>query len=404
MGRFKDQFVDPKEMTTEELAEYKVKLAASGRKLSFKEPSKPTKNTTIQTNLVYKKSFSKRERDTWRGELRNNQFVIYHMTHQNELRNQLSHDLTVKDYLFALKLLKRVNLLRFLGIKVGCGQNFPCPIIAGNLASANFDDEGNWEYFSRNKEKTEGYVFGIVDLMQLLYNLNFYEALDKLCEMLLITVEEAQWRRNQRAKYIENIECIRQANSTLATNYPDLYKYIKRHLYLLDEMNRLGIDNLTTEQDAIERESVFFASTRYIKEKLKERGIDKDRAIVTKLLNMFASLGMIQKVLDDQIPDHLKDGARKAIAQKENRYTVTFYRIPGMTPELFMEANRRATLLKQAGIKATGITSDNLGDVLGFEVLNSVYGDDGRKGIIRAIKDIKQENCERRYAFEALFD
>lgn len=400
MGRVKDFFVDLKSMTKEELEVYKAELAAKGKDLPIRKPVSPPINSTFQTKLVYKKSFSKREREMWREELSSNHITAFHAKHVNEIRNQLSLDLSVKDYSLALKLLKKVSLLRFLGVKVGRGQNFPCPIIAGNLASVNYDEDGNWEYFSRNKEKTEGYVFGIVDIMQLLYDLNFYAALDKLCEMLLIEVEQAQWRQNQQAKYTQNLLLVSEADSHLAILYPDLYKYIKRHLYLLAEMNRLGIVNLMTEQDAFHCESVFFASTRFIQDRLKDHGIDKNRGIITKLLNMFASLGLIQKVFDDQIPEHLKERARKEMGNKEYHYTVSFFCIPDMSHKVLMEANRRTILLNEAGIKATGITVDTMGDVLGLEVLNAVYGNEGRRNIIRAIKHIKQENWEWRQGFD----
>lgn len=272
------------------------------------------------------------------------------------------------------------------------GKNFDCPIIAGNIASVNYDRDGNWKYFSRNKENTEGYAFDIIDLMQILYGLTYYEAFDKLCNMLLITVQEAEWRHSQKRKYANNIAVIQRADSTLATSYTDLHRFIKRHLYLLDEMNRIGLANIVTEDESVEGESVFFSSTRHIAERLAARGISKDHTMVDRLLNMFASLGLIKKVHAEQLPDHLESRATEQITNEKYHYHVNFYVIPPMTSEVLIEANRRAILLKKAGIKATGINVDNVGKILGYEVLKAVYGNDDRRSIIRGIKHIRREN------------
>ncbi|SHK59668.1 hypothetical protein [Alicyclobacillus tolerans] len=379
MGRYKELFVNYEIMTKDEIAAHQAGLTASGRS------TQGAKDKGSQDKLGCMFRYSNKYREIWQENLNNNRFVIYHLTHENEIRNELSVGLSVKEYALASNVLRKVNLLRFLGLEVGRGKNFDCPLIPENIASVNYDDDGNWKYFSRNREYTVCYTFGIIDLMQLFYDLNYYDAVDKLCEMLLITVEEAQWRYAQKGKYASNLADIRDADTVWTIRYPDLYKYIKRHLYLLEEVNQIGAANILTESESIAGESVFFSSTRHISERLRSRGVSKDHTMVCKLVNMFASLGLVEKVYTDQPPIDLSL-MEKA---KTHKFTVTIYRIPAMTTEVLMEANRRAALLKKAGIKATGITMDNLGKALGAEVVDAVYGDGDRKDIIHGIKRIR---------------
>ncbi|WP_027416265.1 hypothetical protein [Aneurinibacillus terranovensis] len=392
---YKELFLDYNAMTYEERkADWERRM----EKLKVDNPAKYEKemekhNRMLENQnqkLVYNKDSSAKEKVLWAKALKNeNQFVDYHKENYTTIINKIALDINVESYEYAIKWFRKINLLNFLGIEVGIGKNFKCPILKSNIASVNFDEHGNWRYFTRNKENTDGYVFDIIDIMQIIYNIHYYKALNKLCEMAKINVKEGEWMNKQKIKYADNIIEIQNVDEEMAMRYPGLFKFIKKHLYLLQEMNAIGLANISTEREAVDNESIFFASSRHIAEKFEEQGIKKDHSTVSRLLNMFTALGLIQKVHQKQVPTHLMEKAKEQIANEEYHFTVTFYRIPEMSSEVLTAAEQRAMKLKKAGIKATGIRIDNIEKALGSVVLQDVFGD--TKGIIKAIKENKRK-------------
>lgn len=418
---YKEQFIDYKSMSYEDVQKLEqqrlAKLKEENPTRFAKEIEKIKRRKEQLRNgkkLTYKKEMDKKEKVLLAKALQdgNNPFVAYH--NNNSIIDKIAYDIQVTDYHHAIQWMMHINLATFLGLDVRRRENFQCGIIQGNVASINYDNEGNWRYFTRNKEETEGYVLGIIDLTEIMYNLNYHQALDKLCDMALIHVEEAKWLKSEKSRYTENVRQIQDAEKEMGKEYPKLYSYIKKHLYVLEELNKHGISKITTEEKSVKGMDIFFASTRHIKEQLAERGIKKSYTNINKLINMFVAIGLVTKVHLNQVPERFQEETKKFQKikssqvvkgyeqERKNCHTITFYQLPAMTAENLSEAQRRVIRLKGEGIKATGvnISSLELKKALGDILYNKLFPKEKVmivKGIEKA-KAIQREGKKKEVA------
>jgi hypothetical protein len=124
-------------------------------------------------------------------------------------------------------------------------------------------------------------------LFQVIYNVNYYSSIDIICKLANIKVAESTWVEEQKAKYLYNIAKIENAKEELGLGYPTLFNYIKKHLYLLKEMNNIGITNILSTKEAIENESTFFVSTKFLEQELNSTENVKNQSTISRILNMF---------------------------------------------------------------------------------------------------------------------
>lgn len=281
---------------------------------------------------------------------------------------------TVKTYKAAVPLLRDINLSGLF--RVQNGKNFKCKIIKGNLASVNCNKDG-YRYFSKNNsitEEKEIIPLDIIDLYEIIHNVSYYKALAELCKLFKIKVEEGEWIMNQKIKYVDNLAEIENAKEEMRLRYPSLYKYIKKHLYLLTKMNLVAIKSLCTSKESVSNSSIFFVSSRFLEEDFAEQDITKSHSLLSILINMFCCLGLIEKIPFSKIPQSFKN---KATTQKEEkRSLVSFYTIPEYTTAILTEAEKRVIKLNKAKISATMINVKNTEKVLGKRIYKKVFEDE----------------------------
>lgn len=413
---YKEQFIDYKSMSYEEVQKMEQrrleKLKVENLTKYAKEIEKIEKRKEQLRNekkLTYKKEMGKKEKVLLAKALQdgNNPFVAYQ--NNNSIIYKMAYDIQVFHYQDAINLLMHINLSTFLGLDVRRGENFPCGIIQGNVASINYDNDGKWRYFTRNKEETEGYVWGIIDLTEIMYNLNYYQALDKLCDMAVIHVEEAKWLKSQKKRYVENVKKIENSEKEIGKEYPKLYNYIKKHLYVLEELNKHGLSTITTEENSVSGMDIFFASTRHIEERLAEKGIKKSYTNINKLINMFVAIGLVTKIHLNQVPERMQEETKRFQKikssqvvkdykqERKNCHPISFYQIPAMSAEILSEADRRVIRLKEEGIKATGvnISSMKLKKALGDTIYNKLFPKE-KVIIVKGIEKAKTVQREKK--------
>jgi hypothetical protein len=412
---YKEIFVDYKTLSFEEvkrhkeegLARLKERDSVKYNKEIQKEKERKPKLKEQNQSLKYRKKMNTIEKLHLVEAFKDgkSQFVAFH--DKNNISNKIAYDIKLRFYKDAIKWLMHVNLITFLGIEVQPGKNFHCGLIKGNIASVNFDSNGYWRYFTRNRESTEGYVLGIIDIVEIIYHLNFYQAVTKLCEMTLIDVEEGKWLILQKRRYLNNISNLHIADKEMAVQYPILYKYIKRHLYILKELNSLGISTLTNNEKSIDGIDIFFISTRFLEKKLNSKGIKKSHTNINKLLNMFFTIGLVLKIPLNKAPQRLQEEAKKfqkikaSEVVKNNEFgkkachPISFYQIPAMTDNVLQEAERRVICLNKCRIKATGIiiTDNRLKEALGIDIFNSLFKE--KEGFIKIIEKAKREKMKK---------
>ena len=296
-----------------------------------------------------------------------------------------------KTYIQAVELFKKVNIVEFFGLSVGLGENMKCAIVKSNIASVNRDEHGEYRYFSNSADRKSGYCLSLLDMYQVVYNCGYYKSIYELCKKLEIKVKEGDWAMEQKIRYADNIATIEQADDEMRYRHPSLYKFICKHLYVLEKMNALGLRNLASKKESVNGSAVFFASSRFVSEELEKAGDKTSASTVAKILNAFAALGLLKKVAKKDIPGHMRHKAIQSTVA--GMFEVNFYTVPEMGAAVLAEADRRADKLKRAGITMTTVSADKevveglfgieevakLEKVLGKRVYASVFADTQQK-------------------------
>ncbi len=322
-----------------------------------------------------------------------NPFYNYQMSYYKDIELAVNKQVTVATFEEAETVIGTIDIKFFLGIK---SKYFDCQIINGNIASINVDKEGHYRYFTKVKGANIGKVLDLIDLIQIINNIGYYEAVRIICVIADINVIEGEWTNLERQKYADNIDKIQNADILISQGFPKLYKYIYKYAYLLEELNQIAMGLIGSQKESIDGECIFFTSSRYIEKCLIEKGIKKDHTTIDRLINMFAALGIIKKIPSTQLPKHLLNRAVEAKNSNPGyKHIATFYIIPKINHELLTEAQKRVTKLINAGIAPTKINSkeDNIRKVLGLKVYRVVFGDTGdlAKAIVKKRNKNKME-------------
>ena len=313
------------------------------------------------------------------------------------ITEKIALNIAVQKFDNAVEHLVRLNIIDALNLPITLRENFNCKIIKGNTASVNADKNGIYRYFTRSADNKNKIYCDIITLFQIIYNTNYYTAIDKLCKLANIEVAESNWADAQKIKYADNIAIIKNAEEKMADFYPVLYKYIKKHLYLLEQINRVGITNIATQKEAIRNESVFFVSTKFLEQQLKNTENAKNQSTLNRAINMFCSLGFIEKVSEKDVPRHLIKIAKEKATKEDSHFLVSFYKIPSMDTALLIEAEKRVVKLKKAKVSALQINTNNLAEILGKEVFEAVYRNTiFLTNIIKETKDSRKDEYQER--------
>lgn len=372
--------------------ERKAKKAKKKQVKELKSVKKSVKKVEKQEDIRYK-ALNKKEKVLLAKALKKNNELFRNITtNSTTIITKTQQNITVKTYKDAVEHLITLDLTKVLNLNVVLGENFKCKIVNGNIASVNRDANGHYKYFLRSRDGKNKIVLDIVDLFEIIYNVNYYKAVNIACKLTKIDVEENTWANMQKIRYVDNIAEIENANDEMAVRYPALFKYIEKHLYLLEKMNNIGIANIATQKEALDGESIFFVSTNFIEKDLENTANAKDQSTINRVLNMFCALGLVEKVPTKKVPKHMISRAMQKTENEKYNFTVTFYKIPEMTTEVLLEAEKRVVKLKKAKVSALQINTNNLEKILGKRVFKAVYQD--TVAVTNVIKKTKNKRAD----------
>lgn len=303
--------------------------------------------------------------------------------------------------------IEKADIRSMLNLQVQPRKNFNCIFIEKNIASIACDDNGIWRYFTRNQEETVRHSVGVIDIVELIFDVNYFNSVEILCELSNIEVLEIRWKKSRQVSYKKNLSIITQPRGTMFEEFPILYKFVKRHLYLLHEIYLHGSSVLSNESASINNIDVFFVSSRYLEKRLASKGVEKSHTTLNKLINLYVVLGLLVKVDITNVPDKLKKDATmfklkksREIAKddsvsKKNCHPISFYQVPEITKDILIDAETRVISLKMNGIKATGVTisGDDLINAIGENEYKRLF--QNRISFIKAIEDAKNEKRAR---------
>ena len=226
-----------------------------------------------------------------------------------------------------------------------------CIFFEGNKAWIKQDDKGVYRYYSKDAEKHTVHGLNIFDLIEIregvefgtVYSMN--NARKGLASDLGIVYSERQWEISQEEKYEKNTDIIQNADIEIQRDFPNLFGFIKNYLPLLEQLNDWGVKHILEKEHSFKGESIFFQSTTHM-----EKMVGRDQTICSRTVNMFAVLGLIKKIREEDIPSSLM-GVAQAIRGKRNEFKlVNFYTVPALNHQVLSEAEESVKRLNESGI------------------------------------------------------
>ncbi|KIN51163.1 hypothetical protein [Bacillus subtilis] len=250
-----------------------------------------------------------------------------------------------------------------------------CIFFEGNKTWIQQDDKGVYRYYSKDEEKHTVQGLNIFDLIEIregteigsIYSMN--NARRRLASDLGIVYSERQWEILQEKKYEKNIGIIQRADVEIKGDFPKLFDFIKSYLHLLGHLNDWGVKHILEEEHSFKGESIFFQSTTHM-----EKIVGKDQTICSRGVNMFAVLGLINKIREEDVPSSLL-GVAQAIRGRRNEFRlVNFYTVPALNHQVLSEAEERVERLKRYGITSmTHISKKQVTECFSESFTKKVY-------------------------------
>lgn len=260
------------------------------------------------------------------------------------------------------------ELMLFNYFKVELKTEFDCIYLKTNKAWVSESHDGKHRYFSKNKETSDYFSLSIVDMFRILYNCDFSKALSAAMLFTNIETEEIKWQDEQKEKYAYNLNLLTLNIETLE-KYSNLSRFITSNLSVLEYLNIIGMSRVHSIQNKVDGENIFFSSISHISKKF-----DATDSYVSKIVNMYAVLGLLCKVSENKIPEYLYSRAKDEVKNKKWKCLVTFYTVPLYAENVLKEANRRAGILYQKKIRIANISDKSIQETLGREIADEVFG------------------------------
>ncbi|WP_031537555.1 hypothetical protein [Bacillus sp. MB2021] len=226
-----------------------------------------------------------------------------------------------------------------------------CIFFEGNKAWIKQDDKGVYRYYSKDAEKHTVHGLNIFDLIEIhegveigtIYSMN--NARRRLASDLGIIYSERQWEILQEEKYEKNTCIIQLADAEIQRDFPKLFYFIKSYLHILEHLNEWGIKHILEKEQSFQEESVFFQSTTHM-----EKIVGRDQTICSRAVNMFAVLGLIKKIREEDVPNSLMSVAQAIRGRRNEFKLVNFYTVPALNHQVLSEAEERVKRLNEHGI------------------------------------------------------
>lgn len=260
-----------------------------------------------------------------------------------------------------------VNLLEFLNIQEGLNEYFECFFIKGNYAWVSVSNNNHYRYFTRSKSGVT-HSLDFIDLYSIYANTKTISKTITAIRKTFGVKFDDNWTLKQREKYEQNQNMIQ--SEEYKSKYPNLYAVTKKHLNILHILNEIGDDKLMGKGMEFKGNAIFFCSMNYIRGNYMK---DSTTSMINQVINLFAVLGLINKVPEIDIPMEFITIAKDRMKIDKCRYNhVSFFSIPDLQSVLNI-AEERAIIILNNKVKYYTITKNVVRKVFGEEIMNEVY-------------------------------
>ncbi|MBE3650482.1 CHC2 zinc finger domain-containing protein [Paenibacillus polymyxa] len=194
------------------------------------------------------------------------------------------------------------------------------------------------------------------------------QVVELLKEIYMIDDQLSVWGEQQKRELESNIALL--LSRELEELEPNLHKLIVRNVPNLVALHNVAIQNITSENYTDNKGNVlFFKDLKSITVALGKSSVDK----VTKDINFYTYLGMLNKINPKELPKSLRKKAVEFQLKNHYKYQKNFYSFPSYTISVRRSAEQRAVEWKEKGYTKKELTREMIYRGHGEEVADKVY-------------------------------
>ncbi|MGV2885471.1 CHC2 zinc finger domain-containing protein [Paenibacillus taichungensis] len=191
---------------------------------------------------------------------------------------------------------------------------------------------------------------------------------DLLRQIYQIDIELDEWGKEQKRELEANVSLL--ISNEIEEFEPNLHKAISKGTASLIALHHIAMDNIK-RQDQTDSDGniVFYKDLRSLTSIMGKSSTDK----VSKDINFFTYLGILNKVDIENVPKNLKLDAAKFQHNNKYKYKRNFYSIPSYTVGVRKFADEKSSEWKQKGYVKKEFTREALLRGHGEEEANRVF-------------------------------
>ncbi|MEN6351405.1 MAG: hypothetical protein ABFD08_18690 [Syntrophomonas sp.] len=263
--------------------------------------------------------------------------------------------------------LKKQDLALFLGLP----YKFRCIFHNDKIPSANiYIDRKTGYYWYKCFSESCGVTKDIINIAESLLHCNTVKALRFLRALYKIEYQETEWQKEQKAILDENKRLLRD-DERFELIAPETYKRIRNYIPQLILLNDFAKEHVVTENFTDDQDNaLFFAGLTYLANLFKKKN---DTKRVGNIIALFAYLGLLNKLNQEQIPEFLLKEAKHQAALKRQKYLVSYYSIPSYCDEIISFSENKSKEFKEHHLTMRGLTKEMFMRALGEEEANRIY-------------------------------
>lgn len=174
----------------------------------------------------------------------------------------------------------------------------------------------------------------ILDLLEVLTNASHFQLKTIFSKALNLKIE-TEWQRHCKNEYIDYQDYL--MTPAFEFDYPALYKRLKQVncLGVLDIMIQLARMYVYDHDVVGTDKPMFYTHLSEILRVYNDRDRNKSRTTLHNNIKYLCRLGLIENVLEEDLPDKFKVVLNMRKAGYKRRYRMNCYHIPFMTPTVF---------------------------------------------------------------------
>lgn len=231
---------------------------------------------------------------------------------------------------------------------------FPCIFTEGNSAWVHADKEGHYRYYSQHKKELI-VAYDLIDLIQITENVSPIDVYDVFQEWIGAEIEKDTNERKVLDKYQKNLV---RFNNLLHTK-GEVSSFLKPLQSVYEELQFIASSPEYFAKQ-IHEQNLFFASTRYLAERIGSI----HHTNVSRIINALDAIGLIQKVAAKEITPVYQKYVKEWTNRMGYKQAVGFFIIPSLE-DVEKEMMKRVRKIKSFKLSYRDFTNTKKEELFG---------------------------------------